>query len=220
MTMEEISKLTKADKAIIFDTVDSFFMRLKGDKRKIAKHSFCNTWKLNKSVGCFELMILLYRGMEKLDKAETNVSDDINSGHVDHDWETQTVPWRRHRGICLTLQEEIEELTDQLAGGSAGGKGFISKDEHYDEMKDLKHELKQKYEDEIRSLEKQIVRDKFTRDKEIRSAELDAKRQAFLDKQQEALAKIKDAGMNIPVVLEPVAEQLAPLEPADVANNS
>ena len=210
MDYSNYSTLAKDDKAVIFDTVNAVYLKLKGPEKHSLKKSFVHVWKLNKSVGCFELMMALYHSIAKLDKAETFVSDDINSGHVCHDWEIQTVPWRRYRGICLTLQEEIEELTDQLAGGSAGGKGFISMDQYYADMKEQKQEQKQKYEDKIRSLEKQIGREKFLKEKETRSLELDAKRQAFLDKQQEALAKIKNAGMNIPVVP----------EPADVANNS
>tara|TARA_R110002096_G_scaffold432533_1_gene649512 strand:- start:10 stop:657 length:648 start_codon:yes stop_codon:yes gene_type:complete len=205
------STLSKDDRSVIFDVVNTVFLKLTGSQKHMIKKSFVHVWKVNKTVGCFELMMALYHSIAKLDKAETLVSDDINSGHVCHDWAIQTVPWRRYRGICLTLQEEIEELTDKLEND--GPVEQISKAEHYDDMKEQKQRLTQKYEDKIKELERELVRQKFTNDKEMRLDALDAKRQAFLDKQQKALAKIKDAGMNMPV-----AEQPAPLEP--LANNS
>ena len=191
---EFYSTLSKDEKAGIFDIVNSTFLRLKGHEKQLAKKSFIHVWKVNKSVGCFELMMYLYRSMETLDKQEIVVTDEIKRGLIPRDWETKTIPWRRHQGITLNLHEEIEELENQLEGG----KGYLSTAEHYEEMKDLRHQLKQEYEDTIRSLEKQIARHEFSKEKEIRSANLETKRLNHLLKQEKALQEIKEAGIDIP----------------------
>jgi len=194
MDYSNYSNLSKDDKSVIFDTVNAIYLKLKGYEKHSLKKSFVHVWKINKTVGCFDLMMALYHSIETLDKAQTLVTDDINSGHVRHDWETQTVPWRRYRGVCLNLHEEIEELENRLEGG----KGYLSTEEHYEEMKDLRHQLKQEYEDTIRSLEKQIARHEFSKEKEIRSANLETKRLHLLLKQEKALQEIKKAGIDTP----------------------
>ena len=191
---EFYSGMSNVDKSLVFDVVNSVFLKLKGQEKVNLKKTFVHVWKVNKSVGCFELIMYLYRSMETLEKQEALVTEEITRGLIPRDWKTQTIPWRRHQGICLNLHEEIEELEQQIGGG----KGFISMEDHDNEMNELKRELKHKYEDKIQSLEKQIKREKFKQDKEMRSAEMDKKHQDHLWKQEKALQEIKDAGIDIP----------------------
>ena len=191
----DYTALTTVEKAEIFEYVNSFYLHLKGDKKKFLKRAFVHTWKQNKTIGSFELFLELYKSCDKVEKSIEHVGDEIKNIGLPLDWATKTVPWRKHKGMMMYMNEEIETLTDQI---DQLEEHSITMKDHEDALKEQRKSIERSYEDKIRALERDVQRERFRQDKELRSAEMDKKHQDHLVKQEEALQKIKDAGIVIP----------------------
>lgn len=192
-TEMDYSAMTKDEKSEIFEYVNSFYLHLKGDKKKFLKRSFTSTWKQNKTIGAFELFMELYKSCDKVDESIDNVEHEINTyGPID--WKTKTVTWRRHKGMVMTMNEEYGELSEQI--DDLETKSITLKD-HDDKMMEQRKSMEREYEEKIRSLEKEVQRERFRREKEVRSGEMECKRLTLLLQSEKAVSEIKASGMNM-----------------------
>jgi len=167
----DYSALTTVDKNEIFEYVNSFYLHLKGDKKKFLKRAFVHSWKQNKTIGSYELFLELYKSCDKVEKSIEHVGEEIKYIGLPLDWATKTIPWRRHKGMIMTMNEEYGELSEQI---DELEEHSITRKDHDDELKEQRKSIERSYEDKIRELEKQIERERFTKEKEVASAQADA----------------------------------------------
>ncbi len=190
----DYSAMTKDEKGEIFEYVNSFYLHLKGDKKKFLKRSFTSTWKQNKTIGAFELFMELYKSCDKVEKSIEHVEEEIKYVGLPLDWATKTVSWRRHKGMTMYMNEEYQALMDQIEELEDHS---ITMKEHSDVLKEQRKSIEREYEDKIRALEKEVQRERFRREKDIRSAEMEGKRLALLLQSEKAISEIKASGMNM-----------------------
>lgn len=151
----EYSALTKEEKKNIFETVNSIHLHLKGDQKKALKNSFCNVWKINKTVGAFELMVKLYESEDVYDKMNETFLRYIKDGYSNEYYiNHKSLPYAKHVRRMANREQEVDDLQNEL-DDLKEEKGFISQQDHEDKIKELKKEHKEiirQKEDEINKL--------------------------------------------------------------------
>jgi len=157
----EYSAITKEEKQDIFEVVNSTHLKMKGKEKKILKNSFCNSWKLNKSIGAFELFMKLYESIDEYDKMNEWFKDYLDEDPQDaHYYRThKKIPYAKHRRFMSYRTEEIEELEKKLEEVEEG-KGYVKQDVHDDEILALKKEWRNKVytlEDEVSRLNQKVI---------------------------------------------------------------
>jgi ElaB/YqjD/DUF883 family membrane-anchored ribosome-binding protein len=185
----ELSTLTKEEKASIFEIVNNMFLHYKGNKKKETKKSFKNTWKEDNN--CFQLIMTLYNAEDILDGVKGKLNEEINGGWIPAGWETEKVSWRKYRGMCIHLGEEIHELEQKLEDVEQG-KGYVSEEKYKEDMKTQLEESQET----IRDLSDKVAkwRNKSVWEEEKRVAEVKTaeKLTLYFKTQLEQLSKNKD----------------------------
>ena len=140
MESDKSVKLSKEEKGDIFEVVNSLYLNFKGQNKKSFKQNFKSVWKENNNL--FKLVMTLYNAEDIIEDRKNKLKDEINGGWVPADWETKKVSWRKYRGMCISLGEEVEGLENELEKIKEG-KGYISEEQHKKEMNKQLQEQKQ-----------------------------------------------------------------------------
>ena len=136
----DYSALTKQDKQDIFEFVNSTHLHLKGDDKKALKRQFCHVWKINKNIGAFELMMKLYESENVYDKMNEAFLECIKDGYNnEHYMNHKHIPYATHIRRMGWRNREIEEKEMELEDIKEG-KGYITEEDHKDELNKLKQE--------------------------------------------------------------------------------
>tara|TARA_R100000808_G_C2148645_1_gene156816 strand:- start:1611 stop:2183 length:573 start_codon:yes stop_codon:yes gene_type:complete len=137
----DYSALTKEEKQSIFEVVNNDHLRLKGNQKKLLKSQFCNSWKINKNIGAFELFMKLYESEELYDiKNEWFKKYIEDYGFSPEHYKSQKpVPLIRHLRRVRHADEQVVELEQKLEEIKEG-KGYISQEEHEYELNKVKQE--------------------------------------------------------------------------------
>jgi len=188
----DYSALTREEKQDIFESVNSTHLKLKGNQKKILKRSFCDAWKLNKSVGAFELFMKLYESFDEYDKMNEWFKEYLEEDPQDaHYYRThKKIPYAKHRRFMAYRTDEIDELEKKLEEVE-DGKGYIKQDIHDDEILELKKEWRNKVyalEDEVSRLKQKLIYAEQDATARVNTA----REQTQYFKQQLELLSIKD----------------------------
>ncbi len=123
------NKLTTDEKGELFEFVNSLYLKLTGQKKKQTKASFKNSWKEDN---------LLYIMMVKLaDVYDMWLENERNEEWV---WERDNVNMdthvsqKKHHRVMNMMRESERDLELELEKIQEG-KGYISKEQHEEEMK-------------------------------------------------------------------------------------
>lgn len=139
----DYSALTKQDKQDIFEIVNSTYLHLKGDKKKLLKSTFCNVWKINKSIGAFELFMKLYESDAIHDKMNEAFLEYVKDGYDNEYYRNHKhIPYAKHIQRMQWRNEEVEEAERQLEEIKEG-KGYISQEDHEYQLNKVKEEQQQ-----------------------------------------------------------------------------
>ncbi len=122
------NKLTTEEKGEIFEYVNNLYLKLKGQKKKQTKASFKNSWKEDN---------LLYIMMMKLnDVYDIWLKNEESEEWLDKKNTTEskgTIAMKKHMRIMNMMSEEERELELELEKIKEG-KGYISEEQHKEEM--------------------------------------------------------------------------------------
>lgn len=142
--MEQSDNYSKADLKVIFDTVNSNYMKFKGREKTIAKNQFVNVWKQdNKGLSAFQLMIHLYKAEEIIDSKNEFFQQFLEDTgmSVDEVKSKKPVSYAKYTKRIRSKEQEIEELQLELEN-VLEDNNLISKDESDEVIKALKQEHK------------------------------------------------------------------------------
>lgn len=152
-TLMEYSKLSKGEKQNIFEIVNSTNLKLKGDEKKALKRQFMS-WKINKTIGAFELFMKLYESEELYDSKnewfqelinnDTFLEDECNGKYISR------AKYERNMRYSAEEREELEQQLEEVENE----KGYITEESHKQQMEQLKKEHFQ----EKRQLGDQIIK--------------------------------------------------------------
>lgn len=153
-------ELSKEEKGLIFDIVNSMYLNYKGDEKKNTKKAFKSLWKPDNNL--YKFMMCLYNAEDVINLVNDRFNNSLKEGYgIPLDWETKKVSFKKYHGMCVHLQEEIIELEKQLENIEQN-KDIIKQSEHDEIVNDLnkKHkEIIDSQQDEIIKL-KNLLRDK------------------------------------------------------------
>lgn len=136
----EYSALTKEDKKDIFEIVNSTHLHLKGNEKKLLKSTFCNSWKINKNVGAFELFMKLYESENVYDKMNDAFLEYVKDGHGSEYYRNHKhIPYAKHVQRMQWRNEEVEKAERELEEIKESN-GTISRVDHEYELNKLKQE--------------------------------------------------------------------------------
>mgnify|MGYP003152518204 FL=1 len=125
-----MESLTKEQLGDIFDIVNSTYLGMKGEKKRITKKA-CKLWKSDNNL--YKFLIALYNSEEINEKIRAPIDQLIDDGDCPCDWETQKVSWKTHNGRINDLNQSIERLEQQIEDVESG-KGYISEETHKEKM--------------------------------------------------------------------------------------
>ncbi len=149
----EYSALTKEDKQNIFEIVNNTHLKLKGDGKKALKRQFMN-WKINKTIGAFELFMKLYESEELYDSKnewfKELVGNDLSLEYDCKNGKISQAKYERHMLHAARDREDLEQKLEDVENG----KGYITEESHKEQMEQLKKEHFQ----EKRELGDQIIK--------------------------------------------------------------
>ena len=135
----DYSDITKEEKNIIFEVVNSTHLHLKGDAKRLLKRQF-TTWKINKNIGAFELFMKLYESEDEYDKMNEWWKQFVEDGYGSDYYRThKPISYAKHRRHMDYRSEEIQDLEQKLEDVE-NGKGYIKQETHDDEILQLKKE--------------------------------------------------------------------------------
>jgi hypothetical protein len=161
MVMEESDNYSKEELADIFEIVNSQHLHLKGKKKSVSKRQFTIVWKKdNKNLSAYELMIALYKSEDIYDNNNEFMKQfmDNNMMGVDEVKSKRPVSYAKHIKRTRYKDERIEELEEELEN-VLEDNNLMSKEEHYEVLKEMKKDNKQYVEvleDKIIKLETQL----------------------------------------------------------------
>jgi len=127
METDKSVKLSKEEKGDIFEVVNSLYLNFKGQNKKSFKQNFKSVWKENNNL--FKLVMTLYNAEDIIEGRKNKLEDEINGGWIPEDWEIKKVSWKKYRGMCIHLGEEVKDLEEELEKIKEGS-GYISEAEH------------------------------------------------------------------------------------------
>jgi len=131
------NKLTTDEKGEIFEYVNSMYLHLKGNKKKQTKQSFKTTWKEDNM--CYKLLL----GYN--DVYDIWLKNEQNEEWV---WERDntitegTITKKKHMRMINMMRESERYLEEELEN-IKDGKGYISEEQHKEEMNKQLQEQKQ-----------------------------------------------------------------------------
>ena len=159
--MEQSDNYSKADLKVIFDTVNSNYLKFKGREKTIAKNQFVNVWKQdNKGLSAFQLMIHLYKAEEIIDSKNEFFQQFLEDTgmSVDEVKSKKPVSYAKHTKRLRSKEQENEDLQLELEN-VLEDNNLISKDESDEVIKAMKQEHKlqtEEQENKIIKLEHEI----------------------------------------------------------------
>ena len=167
----EYSKISKEEKQNIFEIVNNTHLKLTGDVKKALKRQFMS-WKINKTIGAFELFMKLYESEELYDSKNEWFQSLINNDTFLEDQckNGQPISVAKYERNMRYSAEEREELEQQLENIESG-KGYITEQSHNEEIQ----ELKKQHFQEIRELGDQII--KYRNESSVAREKLESERQ-------------------------------------------
>jgi hypothetical protein len=121
-----MESLTKQELGEIFDIVNSTYLGMKGEKKRITKKA-CKLWKPENNL--YKFLIALYNSDEINQNIREPIEFAISHSNCPCDWETRTVSWKTHTGYIRWRDERITEL-EKLIEDVEEGKGYLKVDEH------------------------------------------------------------------------------------------
>jgi len=150
--------LTAEEKAEIFEIVNSEHLKLNGNKKKATKSNFKKLWKPDNMA--YQLMIALYDSEDKYEEKnewfQQYLTDtDISVEEVKN---KKSISYAKYIRRLRWKDEMIEELENKL-DNVIEDNNLISKEDHKQEIKDIKEKYKFELEDKddkIKKLEAQI----------------------------------------------------------------
>jgi len=153
---------TKEEKNDIFEYVNNLYLHLEGREKSALKRQFTQCWKVNKTIGAYELMLTLYEVYEKWDKVNNDEDFQVslnNPGNPDN------VSFKKYMRHIKMIGQEVEELQEQL-DNIQEGKGYISQEQHDQSMLELKEEQQEiirerSHEAHKYKLEAEMLREKY-----------------------------------------------------------
>tara|TARA_R110002096_G_scaffold114893_2_gene249014 strand:+ start:167 stop:739 length:573 start_codon:yes stop_codon:yes gene_type:complete len=135
----EYSQLSKEEKQNIFEIVNTTHLHTKGNKKKLLKSQFCNSWKINKNIGAFELFMKLYESEDVYDKYNEWFKKYIDTHPGQPTPESirseKNIPYSKYVRNLGYKNEELEELEQKLEDVESG-KGYMTEAKH-DELLQL-----------------------------------------------------------------------------------
>jgi len=159
--MEQSDNYSKADLKVIFDTVNSNYMKFKGREKTIAKNQFVNVWKQdNKGLSAFQLMIHLYKAEEIIDSKNEFFQQFLEDTgmSVDEVKSKKPIKYAKHIKHMRSKDQAIEDLELEL-DNVLEDNNLISKDESDETIKALKREhklVKEEQDNKIIKLEHEL----------------------------------------------------------------
>ena len=131
------NKLTTDEKGEIFEYVNSMYLHLKGNKKKQTKQSFKTTWKEDNM--CYKLLL-----------GYNDVYDIWLKNEQNEEWLWErdnttiegTIPKKKHMRMINMMRESERYLEEELEN-IKDGKGYISEEQHKEEMNKQLQEQKQ-----------------------------------------------------------------------------
>ena len=125
------NKLTRQEKATIFEYVNDLYLKLKGNKKKQTKASFKDSWKEDNLL--FIMMMKLNSSYEMWDNHEEN-PDWIFERDIKLAKDTSSIPKLKHQRMMSMLRQNECDMEVKLEEIKEG-KGYISEEQHKEEMK-------------------------------------------------------------------------------------
>lgn len=129
----DYSTLSKEEKKDIFEVVNTTHLKLKGDQKKQLKRQFTTVWKINKSIGAFELLMKLYEAEDVYDEMNDWFQQFVSEqdiSQVNNYKNKKNISYAKHRRTVSRRDEEIDELKDRVS-------------ELEDELEELKEKVNQ-----------------------------------------------------------------------------
>ena len=174
-TMESVV-YTKEELKVIFDIVNSTYLKLNGRKKTISKNQFVNVWSnKNKSLSAFELVIALYHAEGEHDKR----SDFLEKYIEEYGWSDdyvktkKAIPFATYIKRLRYKEEELDELRNEM-DDIINEKGMMSNDAHYEVITELKTVLKAQLtekDNEVSKIQGQLKHLKMDTDSKINRLE-------------------------------------------------
>jgi hypothetical protein len=171
----EYSELTKEDKKHIFEVVNNTHLKLKNNAKSALKRQFTSEWKINKTIGAFELFMKLYESEERYDKMNESFLELVgNDPFLEDNCKTKPpVSWAKYTRDLQYAWDERDEALQEVEDLKQG-KGCISIESHENIIK----ELKETHSQEIFDLEDQVR--KYKNNSSGLSEKLEIQSQRFL----------------------------------------
>ncbi len=131
------NKLTTIEKGEIFEYVNDLYLKLTGEKKKYTKRCFKTTWKEDNM--CYKLLL-----------GYNNVYDIWLKNEQNEEWAWErdntttegTITKKKHMRMINMMRESERYLEEELEN-IKDGKGYISEEQHEEEMNKQLQEQKQ-----------------------------------------------------------------------------
>ena len=131
------NKLTTIEKGEIFEYVNDLYLKLTGEKKKYTKRCFKTTWKEDNM--CYKLLL-----------GYNNVYDIWLKNEQNEEWAWErdntttegTITKKKHMRMINMMRESERYLEEELENIKEG-KGYISEEQHEEEMNKQLQEQKQ-----------------------------------------------------------------------------
>ncbi len=167
----EYSKLSKEEKQNIFENVNNTHLKLTGDVKKALKRQFMS-WKINKTIGAFELFIKLYESEDLYDSKNEWFKKLVDHDQLlkyicENDKYMSIAKYERHMRFAAQEREDLEQQLENIESG----KGYITEQSHNEEIQ----ELKKQHFQEIRELGDQII--KYRNESSVAREKLESERE-------------------------------------------
>ena len=124
------NKLTTIEKGEIFEYVNDLYLKLAGEKKKYTKRCFKTTWKEDNM--CYKLLL-----------GYNNVYDIWLKNEQNEEWAWErdntitegTITKKKHMRM-INMMRESERYLEQELENIKDGKGYISEEQHEEDMKE------------------------------------------------------------------------------------
>jgi hypothetical protein len=170
------NKLTTIEKGEIFEYVNDLYLKLTGEKKKYTKRCFKTTWKEDNM--CYKLLL-----------GYNNVYDIWLKNEQNEEWAWErdntitegTITKKKHMRMINMMRESERYLEEELEN-IKDGKGYISEEQHKEEMDKQLQEQKQLIREQGDSIAKYKNESEMLRDKlDYANKRLEAQKLYFED---------------------------------------
>jgi len=135
------SKLTREEKATIFEYVNDLYLKLKGNKKKQTKASFKDSWKEDNLL--YIMMIKLHSSYEIWDNHEQNPEWIFERDLIKDAKNTLSIPKLKHQRMMSMMRQNEYDMEVKLEEIEQG-KGYMSETDHKESMEQLEKEQQQR----------------------------------------------------------------------------